>query len=152
MAPAKGDRRFPRGALTGAGLLVCLALVATIFARLTGVGTTYAPDATPMQSRELSFADRQDGAVTVTDAASGRLIDVLAPGTNGFVRGVMRGLARKRRREDVGSAPPFVLTRWSDGRLSLEDASTHERIELIAFGQTNVTAFARFLNDRSASR
>jgi hypothetical protein len=36
--------------------------------------------------------------------------------------------------------------------LSIEDVATHVRIELIAFGPTNVAAFARFLHDRSASR
>jgi putative photosynthetic complex assembly protein len=64
----------------------------------------------------------------------------------------MRGFARWRRREEVGLEPPFLLTRWSDGRLSIEDVATHERIELVAFGQTNFAAFAHLLNDRSASR
>ncbi|MFZ0425754.1 MAG: photosynthetic complex assembly protein PuhC [Xanthobacteraceae bacterium] len=152
MAQTSKDRRFPRGALFGAGALVGLSLLATGFARVTGIGTSQAPTANVVQSRELRFEDRSDGGVAVYEAETGRMVDVLAPGTNGFVRGVLRGLARERRSEKVGSAPPFVLTRWSDGRLSIEDAATHERIELIAFGQTNFAAFARLLNDRSASR
>jgi putative photosynthetic complex assembly protein len=152
MAQTTRDGRFPRGALYGAGLLVGLSLLATGFARMSGIGTTGAPDANVVQSRELRFEDRPDGGVAVYEADTGRTVDVLPPGTNGFVRGVMRGFARWRRREDVGSQPPFLLTRWSDGRLSIEDVATHERIELVAFGSTNFAAFARLLNDRSASR
>ena len=77
-----------------------------------------------VQSRTLHFADRNDGAVEVTDADR-HIVAVLPPGTNGFARGVMRGLARARKLEDVGQEPPFVLTRWADGRLSLDDPSTH---------------------------
>ena len=152
MAQTHQSRRFPRGALYGAGALVGLSLFATGFARVSGIGTTAAPDANVVQSRVLRFEDRSDGGVAVYEGETSRIVDVLAPGTNGFVRGVMRGFARWRRREDVGSEPPFLLTRWSDGRLSIEDVATHERIELVAFGQTNFAAFARLLNDRSASR
>jgi putative photosynthetic complex assembly protein len=75
----------------------------------------------------------------------GRVVDVLPPGTNGFVRGVLRGLARERRRQEIGQQPPFRLTLWDDGRLSLEDETTGRRIELEAFGPTNLAAFARLL-------
>jgi putative photosynthetic complex assembly protein len=152
MVQSGQDRRFPRGALYGAGALVGLSLLATGFARVSGIGTTQAPAANVVQSRELRFEDRPDGGVAVYESGTDRIVDVLPPGTNGFVRGVMRSFARERRREDVGPEPPFLLTRWSDGRLSIEDVATHEQIELIAFGPTNFAAFARLLHDRSASR
>ena len=63
---------------------------------------------------------------------------VVAPGTNGFLRGVLRGLARERKLERSAIEPPFRLTRWADGRLSLEDPATGRRIDdLEAFGPTN---------------
>ena len=86
-----------------------------------------------------------DGAVAVYEAESGRVVDVVAPGTNGFVRGVMRGFARERRSHEVGAAPPFRLTLWEAGNLSLEDPTTGRRVELDAFGPTNRQAFERFL-------
>jgi putative photosynthetic complex assembly protein len=143
---------FPRGALLGAAALVGLALVATGFARLSGIGTTHPPEAGPITSRDLRFEDRADGAVAVYDAENDKVVDVLAPGTNGFVRGVLRGLARDRKLQKIGTEPPFRLTRWDDGRLSIEDSVTHQRIELGSFGPTNAAAFARLLYDRSASR
>jgi putative photosynthetic complex assembly protein len=152
MPQATHNRRFPRSALIGAAALILFSLAAAGFARLSGIGTTGVPDAQVVASRVLLFEDRDDGAVIVREAEDKRLITVLAPGTNGFVRGVMRGFARERRREDVRTEAPFLLARWSDGRFSIEDAATHERIELVAFGPTNEAAFAHLLYDRSASR
>ena len=37
-----------------------------------------------------------------------RLVDTLQPGTNGFVRGVLRGLVRERRARHVGPRRRFV--------------------------------------------
>jgi putative photosynthetic complex assembly protein len=64
---------------------------------------------------------------------------------NGFVRGVMRGMARDRRAHGVGMEPPFALTLWRNGTLSLTDKSTGRAIELGSFGPDNRAAFAALL-------
>jgi putative photosynthetic complex assembly protein len=143
---------FPRGALYGAGALVGLALIATAFARVSGIGTTHVPAAVAVESRDLRFEDRRDGGVAVLDLASGREVQTISPGTNGFLRGVLRGLARDRKLQHIGTEPPFRLTRWDDGRLTIEDVATGRRIELAPFGPTNTAAFSRLLRDRSASQ
>lgn len=97
-------------------------------------------------SRELRFLDRDDGAVVILDHFSGQPVEVLAPGTNGFVRGVMRGMARERRMKSVGTEPPYRLSSWSDGRLTLDDPSTGRWVELVAFGPDNFQAFAQLLH------
>jgi putative photosynthetic complex assembly protein len=142
-------RPFPRGALLGAVALVAFALVVAATARVIGIGSPSLPVAAPVESVELRFLDRADGSVAVHEAEGDRLVDVLAPGTNGFVRSVLRGLARERKAQGVGIEPPFRLTWWADGRLTLEDASTGRRIDLEAFGSTNMGAFARLLSARS---
>lgn len=139
------DRSFPRGALIGAAALIGFAFISAGAARVGIVGTSSAPAAEAVATRELRFADRADGAVVVHEAWSGRVIEVLAPGSNGFIRGTLRGLARERRQHEVGSEPPFRLTQWADGRLSLEDTGTGRRVDLEAFGPTNVQAFGRLL-------
>jgi putative photosynthetic complex assembly protein len=58
----------------------------------------------------------------------------------------MRGLARFRKRDEIGDRPSFKLTHWSDGRVSLEDPTTNRTIELDAFGSTNVGVFAKLLD------
>ncbi|MBL8672024.1 MAG: hypothetical protein JNK11_15295 [Alphaproteobacteria bacterium] len=139
------DRPFPRGALIGAAALIGFALTAAAVGRAAGVGTTSLPDAPEQSARDLRFADRDDGAVAVYEATSGSLVAVIEPGTNGFARGVLRGLARERKRQDIEAAPPFRLTRWADGRLSIEDPQTGRRIDLGAFGPTNIETFARLM-------
>jgi putative photosynthetic complex assembly protein len=138
-------RTLPRAALAGAGLLVAAAILASGTARLTGIGTTRLPAAEAVASAELRFLDRADGAVLVQRDPDGTLIAVLPAGTNGFARGVLRGLARDRRLAHLGAGPPFRLVRWSDGRLSLEDPTTDRVIAIEAFGPTNAQVFADLL-------
>jgi len=136
------SERFPRGALIGAGTLVLLSLVLAVTARQTGVGVTPNPTSELVERRAPRGVDRPDGAVAVLDAATREPVEVLAPGTNGFVRSVVRGLVRERRLRDVGPEPAFHLTRWADGRLSLDDPATGRTVELGVFGPTNAGAFA----------
>jgi putative photosynthetic complex assembly protein len=146
------DRPLPRGALAVAVGAAALALLTAGTARLTGIGVMPPPVAAAVDSRELRFEDRSDGAVTVLAEPGGEVIDVLAPGTNGFVRGVLRGLARERKRQEIGPTSPFRLTLWDDGRMTLEDPATGRQIGLEAFGPTNFAAFARLLQaGRAAS-
>ena len=131
--------------MIGAGALVVASLLIVGIARLTG----YVPDkpapTAVVQSRDLRFEDRADGAVLVYSSDDNTLVYTVQPGTNGFVRGVLRGLVRDRRADHVGAAPPFRLTRWADGRLSLDDPSTGRHVDLEVFGPTNAGAFADIL-------
>jgi putative photosynthetic complex assembly protein len=95
--------------------------------------------------RAFRAADRDDGAVVLTDAATGSEILIVAPGEDGFVRGTLRGLARERRAHDLGPQAPFRLVAWGDGRLTLDDTATGRRLDLLAFGQTQAEAFSRLL-------
>jgi putative photosynthetic complex assembly protein len=101
--------------------------------------------AQPVASRDLRFADRADGAIVVTDARTGRVVETLAPGTENFVRGGMRGLARERHRAGIAEAVPFRLSTWPDGRITLQDMGTGNTMELHAFGRTNAEAFLKLL-------
>jgi putative photosynthetic complex assembly protein len=139
------ERSFPRGPLLAAAGLIGLSLLAASVARLGGLPGTALPDAAPAQSRELRFEDRDDGAVVVRDGRDDGTVAVLAPGTNGFIRAVMRGLVRDRKRRDDGPEIPFRLSRWDDGRLLLEDPATGARVELESFSVTNAGAFAGLL-------
>lgn len=148
--PTSSSPSVPRSILLGAGCLLLFVTVLTGVARYTGIAGSQIEPAAPVQSIELRFEDQPDGAVAVYAVPEGGTIAVLAPGTNGFIRGVLRGLARERRQHEIGNEPPFRLTRWENGQLSLEDPTTGRRIELEAFGPTNLDAFARLLDRRSA--
>ncbi len=144
MGSSHGDR-IPRPALAGAGALVAVAILAAAGARLTGVGTVEVPPSRVVESRALTFEDAGDGSVVIREAGSTDVLHVVAPGTNGFLRGVLRGLARERKLRGVGREPAFRLTRWADGRLTLEDPETERRLYLGPFGSTNVEVFVELL-------
>ncbi len=105
------------------------------------------PPASMVRTTDLVMQDHPDGSITVTQAGTGAVVDTIAPATNGFLRALLQGLVRERRREDIGApATPFRITRWSDGRLTVDDIATGRLIELEAFGTTNEAAFARLLD------
>jgi putative photosynthetic complex assembly protein len=147
MASQVRDRAFPAAPLYGVvGLLAVTIVIAMI-------GGTRTPEAaTALQQRQLVFEDRADGAVTVRDPDAESAIAVLDPGTNGFIRAALRGMARERMRESYGPDVPFRLVAWDDGRLTLDDPTTGRRIDIKAFGHTQTEAFTRFLADERASQ
>jgi len=135
---------MPRGALIAAMAMVFGSLGLVAYTRLTDQGPP--PDTgIVVASRELRFADRPDGGISVFVPGQAEPVDIVAPASNGFIRGTLRGLNRERRREDLAADVPFRIRAYADGRLTLEDMSTGRRIDLIAFGHTNAEAFARLL-------
>ena len=99
----------------------------------------------------LFFDDMEDGSVVVTEAGSGEVLDVLEPGSNGFLRGAMRSLVGARRASEVGRESPFLLERMPNGQLLLSDPATDRFIDLKAFGPTNAEAFGRFIELATSS-
>ena len=150
MGEAIHEPVVPRGGIFAAAALILFALAAVTTVRLTGVGGAHMTLPAAVESRDLRFEDGEKCAVLVFDANDRQLVDTLAPGSNGFIRVVMRGLARERRLGDIGAEPPFRLTRYAGGQITLTDTSTGKQIYLGAFGSTNTEAFARLMNLRSA--
>jgi hypothetical protein len=134
---------FPKWVLCCAGGIIAFALVSVGLVRITGNGPDQRAAATAMQ-RSLSFQDQGDGSVLVTDGKTGEKLTSLY-GEQGFVRGALRALARERHSRGIGSAPPFDLVAHVDGRITLMDPSTGQRVDLESFGATNVAEFSRFL-------
>ena len=143
--PNATANRIPRAMLLGAGSLVLGSLLVVGLARLTGYKPAQPETSMIVESHDLRFEDRADGAVLIYSSPADRLVDTLQPGTSGFVRGVLRGLVRERRADQIGATPPFRLTRWADGRLSLDDPSTGRHVDLEVFGPANAGAFADIL-------
>ncbi|MCW6507310.1 photosynthetic complex assembly protein PuhC [Lichenifustis flavocetrariae] len=150
MSQTQSIQPFPRGALLGAAALVGITIVSAGTARLVGLKQPH-PVAAVLAARDLRFEDKADGSIVVVDAGSGQTVDTLPPGSNGFIRASLRSLA-KRRQFDGNMSQVFHITAWSDGRLTLDDPSTGNPIELEAFGETNEAAFAKLLHVGSQSR
>jgi putative photosynthetic complex assembly protein len=146
-AASSDNHGLPRGALVGAGSLILLSLLLVVGFRIAGLSPAQPEPSAIVASYQLRFEDRADGAVLIYSEPADRLVHIIAPGTNGFVRGVLRGLARDRRAENIGATEPFKLTRWADGRLSLDDPTTRRHVDLEVFGPTNAGAFASIFED-----
>ncbi len=134
---------LPRGVLIAIGVLVLVTLAGTAGVRLAGVDIRE-PDARTVASRDLRFEDGADGSIVITDGATGQPAATLS-GEQGFLRGTLRALARERRRAGADAGPPFRLLARADGRLTLLDPVTQQRIDLESFGPTNAAVFARLL-------
>jgi putative photosynthetic complex assembly protein len=139
--PSAPSSRLP--ALAAALVLIALFMVA--LTRITGIGAPAPMTAATVEVRELRFEDRPDGSIAILDTAGG-LVDTVAPGENGFLRGTMRGMARERKRNGHGSELPFQLIGHADGRLTLEDPTTGRTVDLGSFGPTNAAVFMRLMN------
>ncbi|MFN6933645.1 MAG: photosynthetic complex assembly protein PuhC [Tsuneonella sp.] len=146
------DPTVPREALIAAA-----ALLATVMALTGAVSWGLLPqeanpelsraaaNVAPDEQRLLRFADRADGAVVVTDATTGETVKTIGFGEEGFTRATLRRLAKRRLEKGVGSEPPFELTRWDNGALSLRDPQTGEVAEIHGYGADHSAAFAEML-------
>lgn len=143
----------PRGALIMAAAIIAISILAALAVR-TGIMPLQASPAihraenqvVAVTARDLRFSDRADGAVVIEDISNGQVARTIEPGKKtGFVRGIMRSMARERRIRGIGAEAPFRLTAWSDGELTLRDTVTGQSIELNAFGRDNRVEFAMLL-------
>lgn len=148
------ENTVPRPALIAVGALLGFSLLLTAAVRIGWLERSAVPSVeraeaavAPLEQRSLRFADGADGSVVITEAATDERVGMVEADSEqgGFIRGVLRGLARERRMHNVGSEPPFTLTLWQDGSLSLVDEATGRSVEIGAFGPDNRAAFAVLL-------
>jgi hypothetical protein len=124
-APQRAKVLFPRWLPRVVGAMLALLLLGVAALRLGGYETAE-PVGPAIEARTLRFADT-------------------ANGEQGFLRGVLRGMARDRRMNEVGPYPPYTLSLHADGRLRLSDPQTGQRYDLASFGPDNAAVFARWL-------
>ena len=146
MAAPLTKSRFPSRPVLAAGLLVGLSLCLAAVGRYTGLGVIRMPEAEIVQYRDIRFGERADGSVNVADAATGNIIGLIGSGSNGFIKGVMRGRPHQTVQGSFGDGPPFRLAQHADGRLTIEDMATHVKIAITNFGPANTEAFGKLLH------
>ncbi|WP_373490396.1 photosynthetic complex assembly protein PuhC [Parasphingorhabdus sp.] len=151
------DPTVPRGALIAAAILLLFTMALTGAVRLGWIpqsgdpqGSRTAQNIAPAQERELRFADRADGAVVVTDATTGETVMEIGYGEGGFVRATLRRMAKARAAAEIGPEPPFTLTLWENGALSLSDPETGREAEIHGFGSDHSATFAQMLKEEQS--
>ena len=141
---------FPRWVLWTVGALLVFTLGSVALVRLTGNGPDQLAAAT-VSERLLRFEDRPNGGVAVIDGVTGQLLTTVT-GEQGFLRGALRALARDRNARKIGAEQPFKLISRTDGRLTLFDPVSGQRVDLESFGPTNAAVFAPFLTMQAQSQ
>lgn len=136
----------PKPILRVAVAMVAMTFTLAILATRFGIGKAADTYAQPVAQRALSFADAPDGGIIVTDGATGEEALVLPAGTNGFLRGALRAMADRRRIAEKPYEAPFLLTAWADGRITIEDPQTGQRVAVSSFGPTQVKSFVALLD------
>lgn len=147
------DQPFPKAMLVLAALLVGGTLLLAATMRLTGTPPQSSPvlaraaaAVAAIKSRDLSFADQPDGSLRIVDVSTGNTAGMVeANSESGFIRGMMRGLMRNRRQRGVDAAPPFRLTKWANGQISITDTTSGYVTDLSGFGDTNRAAVEALL-------
>ena len=167
--PTEAEHPYRRWLFPGVGALVLLALVGIFYLSTNAVSTPTAPvqqasrpapspvpldheNRTQVQQLSLRTEAHLGGRTAIVDADGGRTLRIIEAGGEGFMLTVLRIMALDRRNRDVDPQAPFLLTRWSDQSLSLEDPQTGLRYELNAFGSSNAAAFARLFDAAHAAQ
>ncbi len=146
------ENQIPRFILRAAGALILFAFLSVMIGRATNTGLVLTPEATAVETRALHFANAPTGEMAITDDVSGQLVALLSANGDGFIRGVLRGLARGRAVTRTTGGDVYVLTRYDDGRLSIADPVSGARFDLNSFGPDNLEAFARLLKSREDAK
>lgn len=148
MAKFQYRARIPTPILIGAGFMVVTAMVFASVSKRLPAGTerpVWAPApisaVVEEETRDLRFEDRPDGSVAVIDADQNTAIATFEPGTNGFARVVLRGMAKERIGMGGNENQAFRLRRTEEGGLALGDLATGREIHLTAFGEASLAAF-----------
>lgn len=141
--PTPAPDTFPRWVLWSVAGLLAFTMGAVALVRVTGNGPDQLAAAT-LTERLLRFEDSPGGGVAVIDGETGQLLTTVT-GEQGFFRGAIRALARDRIARKIGPEQPFKLISRTDGRLTLFDPVSGQRVDLESFGPTNAGVFAQFL-------
>ncbi|MCU0659273.1 MAG: putative photosynthetic complex assembly protein PuhC [Polyangiaceae bacterium] len=135
----------PRAALIGAAVLIMTSIGLAAGARQARLAARDSVVKPAIEVVFVRFEDRPDGSLRMLDADTGRELTQVPPRSNGFVRGVLRGMFRSRKLEALDRNARFRLAREADGHLTLEDAEVGRRVHLDSFGPSNSAAFSELL-------
>lgn len=138
--------RVPRILLRAIALLLITVLSLVTLARVTGMEPSAMPPANVpiVKERMVRIYADMNGNARVLDEDGNQIAD-LDPTKGGFIAGVWRSMALKRKPYGIDPGAPVRIVKFADGRLGLRDDLTGWRVELIGFGKDNTRAFAKLL-------
>lgn len=144
-AKAHDPHHIPRPLVMMAAGAALLTVLVVAFAQWTGTGDLRANAGLPEFSQEIQFLPLEGDRIAVQNVADGSLITTVEAGTDGLLRGALRGLGMSRDHSDFDLAAPYQLQRFADDGVYLSDALTGRSIRLDSFGPLETGATADLL-------
>ncbi len=123
--------------------LLVLLVVAIFIYRELGLHKQPTDNSEVIASRNLHFYDTAKGQILITDE-NGMEISVVG-GEGGFMRAVLRSLAKERIAKGVGPEKPFKLQANQNGIVTITDPVTGSKVDVSSFGKTNSEIFTILL-------
>ena len=121
-----------------------LALVS--YATFTGrTPSAVVPEGAVVKSRLILIQAEDSGAARIF-TAEGKLIADLSAKQGGFISSIDRSLRRKRVVANLPQSGPVLLTLDDLNRLKISDPQSGWSADLMAFGKSNIGAFAMLLD------
>jgi putative photosynthetic complex assembly protein len=135
-------------------VLACLILGVTGVMMLSATPDAQAPlklqvNAEEVQARTFRFIVLEDGRAALLEQEGPRLIHMLQPEENSFLRLTIKSLKNVRKQHGQSLDEPYRLSLRKDGNLMLEDPSMHSELAIRAFGSTAVSSTMTLLSTPS---
>jgi len=102
-----------------------------------------------VQSRLFRFIVLEDGRAALMETDAPKLIHMLQPDENTFLRLTIKSLQHVRKQHEQSQDSPYRLSLRKDGNLMLEDPSMHSELAVRAFGHTAVENTQKLLSTPS---
>jgi putative photosynthetic complex assembly protein len=142
---AHDPHHIPRPLVMMAAGAALLTVLVVAFAQWTGIGDLRANAGLPEFSQEIQFLPLEGDRIAVQNVADGSLITTVEAGTDGLLRGALRGLGMSRNHSGFDLAAPYQLQRFAEDGVYLSDALTGRSIRLDSFGPLETGATADLL-------
>jgi putative photosynthetic complex assembly protein len=124
------------------GFLMLLVIGIFLY-RESGLHEQSRDDSPVVASRELHFYDTSKGEILITDKNGIKIS--LVGGEGGFMRAVVRGLAKERIALGIGPERSFRLVANKRGIISIIDPVTGSKVDVSSFGKANSEIFTKLL-------
>lgn len=141
----KDPHYIPRSLVIMAASAVIITILTVAFAQLVDTSTLRTNDGAPAFSQEVQFLPLEGDRIAVRSVADGTLITTVEAGTDGLLRGALRGLNMSRSQSNFDLAAPFILQRFDGDGVYLADPLTDRSIRLESFGPIETGATADLL-------
>ena len=136
---------IPKPLVMMAASAAIITVLVVAFAQWTNIDGLRANAGTPEFSQDIQFLPLEGDRIAVHSAADGSLITTVEAGTDGLLRGALRGLGMSRNLSDFDLAAPYQLQRFAEDGVYLSDALTGRSIRLESFGPLETGATAELL-------